>query len=84
MRSISRGKASLLHGMNTEVGVSLGMKRKRQQYQNNGRPPDTTDALAKAAPKKSKKAKKSSNFIKAPGQGYASYLAANDNPAQAN
>ncbi|OAV87484.1 hypothetical protein PTTG_29414, partial [Puccinia triticina 1-1 BBBD Race 1] len=68
---------------NTEVGVSLGMTRKRQRYQNDGRPPDTTDALAEPDPKKAK-TERAPKVVKTPGQGYCSYVAVPDNPSRSN
>ncbi|OAV95215.1 hypothetical protein PTTG_26741 [Puccinia triticina 1-1 BBBD Race 1] len=67
---------------NTKVGVSLGMSCKRQRYQNNGRPPNTTDALAKPDTKKAKT--KSANFVKTPGQSYCLYIAVPNHPSKKN
>ncbi|OAV89752.1 hypothetical protein PTTG_28587 [Puccinia triticina 1-1 BBBD Race 1] len=89
---ISRGKASLLHGMVDLFSFvkvlqddwNAVMKGVLIKYGAKNNTEVGVSLGMKPAPKKSKKAKKSSNFVKAPGQGYASYLAANDNPARAN
>ncbi|PLW50133.1 hypothetical protein PCASD_01795 [Puccinia coronata f. sp. avenae] len=72
-----------------DVGVSMGLSEKRKRnYQapNDGRPPNTTDALLERVPKKAKlgRPQNAANFDKNPYLTYVSYHAITKNPSRAN
>ncbi|KNF03024.1 hypothetical protein PSTG_03618 [Puccinia striiformis f. sp. tritici PST-78] len=72
-----------------DIGLTLGMSQKRKRYANDGRPPDTTDALVEIGAQKPKHAKlgrprNSPNINKTPGSVFASYRAAPSDSDRAN